>query len=211
MSASLKVSVIFLHGYGASGDDLITLSEQWEDVLPSTLFISPHAPSPCDINPSGYQWFSLPDFSPFTINMGLNHVQPTLTKYIKDLLAEYSLSPADLAVVGFSQGTIVALNLLFSIPNIGCVLGYAGAFFPPPSVKDSLLISSKVMLIHGTSDTVVPYAALHHAQSSLKNFGIDAETYTCIGLGHSIDYQGITRGGKFLAQNLYPSSQTILL
>ncbi len=192
-------AVVFLHGYGASGDDLISLANEWQNILPPTIFESPNGPTFCDINPLGYQWFGLADFSPITIRMGLDHVRPIVIAYLNNFLAEHQLSPQDLALVGFSQGTILALDVMLAIPNLGAVIGYSGAFYPP-LIFPREIIKTKVLLVHGTADTVVPYAAMNQARVQLKEHGISVKTQTCRGLGHGIDAEGLHVGGEFLAQ-----------
>ena len=193
--------VVFLHGYGASGDDLIGISDLWQDLLPPTVFIAPNGPEPCDANIFGYQWFGLPDLSPTNMRLGLDRIRPVLLNYLHALLNEYQMSPQDLALVGFSQGTIVALEMIFAMPTLSCVLGYSGTFFPPsPSLPTSP--STKVMLIHGNMDTVVPYLALFQSQTQLGTLGIETEIHTCHGIAHTINDVGIEIGGQFLSRNL---------
>ncbi|MCX7338759.1 MAG: dienelactone hydrolase family protein [Alphaproteobacteria bacterium] len=206
--------VVFLHGYGASGDDLLSLGEAWESSLPNTLFIAPNAPDRCDMNMDGYQWFGLQDFSPFNVRSGLDRVRPTLVRYLKNLLTKHTLNTHDLALVGFSQGTILALEMLFALPGLGAVLGYSGAFYPPPVFEPPLhsaLGNTNVMLVHGTADMVVPYSALLQASAQLNLYGIQAQTHTCDGVGHTIDFKGLELGGEFLGRNLMNCSRVVNL
>jgi len=195
----LSKMVVFLHGYGASGEDLIGLSHSFESLLPPTVFLAPNGPDRCDANVFGYQWFGLPDFSPTNMRLGLDRIRPVLENYLRSLLTQYQLSPQDLALVGFSQGTIVALEMMFAIPDIRCILGYSGAFFCPPSPPLPL---AKVMLIHGDLDTVVPYPIFLQSKKQLTDLGIQVEAHTCPGVLHTIDEKGIQLGARFLAQNL---------
>lgn len=192
--------VVFLHGYGASGDDLIGISAFWQDLLPPSIFIAPNGPEACEVNVFGHQWFGLPDFSPTNIRLGLDRIRPVLLNYLQSLLNEYQLSPQDLALVGFSQGTIVALEMMFAMPDLNCILGYSGAFFKPPFVASPP--STKVLLVHGNMDNVVPYLCLLQSQTQLKSLGVEAEIHTCMGLAHTIDQKGIEIGGEFLVRNL---------
>jgi len=193
--------VVFLHGYGSSGDDLIGLAEFWEHFLPSTIFISPNGPEKCDTYPIGYQWYGIPDFTPANMRLGLDRIRPVLTEYLKSLLIQYKLSPQDLALIGFSQGGIVALEMLFSLPNINSIISYSGAFFPPTE-KPTVQTSTNVMLVHGNMDTVVPYSAFFQAEQDLKSLGINVTSHTCPNIGHTIDTDGIHTGGHFLKQTL---------
>jgi phospholipase/carboxylesterase len=195
----VKSLVVFIHGYGADGDDLITIADDWKNFLPNTAFISPHAPEPCESNPFGYQWFGLSDFSFYNIRFGLDRVNPMLTKFLYTLLNEYNLPPSQLMLVGFSQGTMVSLDILFSMDKIAGVLGYSGAFYPPVDGKPT---PSPVCLIHGDMDVVVPAMAMDHAETVLQSYGVPVQTHLTHGLGHGIDHDGIELGGKFIKQCL---------
>lgn len=209
-SNSPQQLVIFLHGYGADGANLIDIADVWQDALPEAEFIAPNAPHPCEVNPMGYQWFGLQDFSPTNVRQGLDNAGPILAKYLKHLLAERQLSPAQLALVGFSQGTMMALEMMFHLPGIRCVLGYSGAFYPPiariltPPVPD-------VFLVHGDVDMVVPYTALEMARTQLAQFNVPVHTHTCHGLGHFIDGEGLQLGGQFLAHTFSATDPVIYM
>ncbi len=200
-SQPIRSMVILLHGYGASGDDLIDLALSWQDSLPHTLFWAPHAPHTCDMNPCGYQWFGLQDLSPFNLRKGLDACTPTIASAIQAELTKHQLSPTNLILVGFSQGAMLALDLMFYLPGLKGLIGYAGAFVPPlnatlPSVKPA------VLLVHGMADTVVPFPALGAAQAALNALGATPTIHAIPHLAHGIDAQGIHLGGQFLATHL---------
>lgn len=204
-----KQLVVFLHGYGSNGDNLIDIADYWEDQLPDAEFISPNAIEPSEISPLGYQWFGLTSFDPFNIRAGLEKAAPIVSNTLMNWLEERELKPQDLSLVGFSQGTILSLELMFHIPGIRSILGYSGAFYPPLGkvIPGSL---PQVMLVHGDIDTVVPYPAFIDAQKKLSAFGISPTVKTCHGLGHGIDTAGIRDGGEFLVDQ-YNSSEIIYL
>lgn len=194
-----KQLVVFLHGYGSNGDDLIALGESWVDLLPDAEFISPNAPEACDINPVGYQWFGIRDFNPYNIRAGLDHARPLLIKYLKHLLEVREMNPSQLALVGFSQGTMMALDAIFALPGLRAVVGYSGTFYAP--IAQSIPGDSpEVLLVHGDADMTVPYAAFSEAIRQLSLFGIHARDHTCPGLGHGIDTKGLAVGGEFLKE-----------
>lgn len=197
LSGIIRKIVIFLHGYGSDGANLIDISHEWSKHLPDTLFVSPNAPYRCDVSPLGYQWFGLSDFNPLNIRQGLDDVAPTVTKYIHHLMSTYKLEEKDIALVGFSQGCILSLEMIFHIPSLAGVVGYSGAFYPPLSIERPKN-AAPVLLVHGTVDTVVPYGAMLQAQTQLSMYGVDVDAETCVGLGHSIDDVGLKRGLEHL-------------
>jgi phospholipase/carboxylesterase len=198
-----KRLVILLHGLGADGNDLIGLAPYWARLLPEAEFVSPNAPFPCDMAPYGYQWFSAQDRSPAAVLAGVRAAAPMLDAFIDETLAERGLSDADLALVGFSQGTMMSLfvGLRRAQPAAG-ILGFSGRLLAPELLASELRSRPRVLLVHGTEDPLVPYASLAAAEAALKEAGVPVETLTCPGIGHSIDENGLRRGGIFLKDAL---------
>lgn len=203
-SDKLKKLVVILHGYGANGDDLIDLAHRWAPQFPDVDFIAPNAPESCEMNPMGFQWFGLRDFSPFNVRSGLDRIRPTVVQYLESLLQKHHLQAEDLALVGFSQGSMVALDMLFALPGLKGVLSYSGAFYPPVAVPP-LSHTPNVMLIHGVVDMVVPFAAMAEADRQLQLFGLNPQTCAIPHLGHGIDSQGLKVGEQFLKELLTES------
>lgn len=199
-----KKLVVLLHGYGANGDNLIDIASMWSDILPDVEFHAPNAPEPCMGIPFGHQWFGIADFNPLSMRSGLDKAAPILKEYLESLLTSRKLKSSDLALVGFSQGTMMALEMMFHIPGLRSIVGYSGVFYPP-----SLITAPKpapdVLLVHGTADMVVPYYLLGESATQLERFKVNTKTHTSHGLGHSIDLEGITLGGKFLLENFAKS------
>ena len=195
--------VILLHGLGSDGDDLIGLAPHWARVLPGAEFLAPHAPFACDRAPMGFQWFSLTDFSPREMAQGAEAAAPILNRFIDRALERTGLPPSRLALVGFSQGTMMALHVaLRRSQPVGAVLGYSGALVGAERLQAELTARPPIMLIHGDADPVVPLAALHAALATLGAAGLSAQFHICPGLGHGIDPQGLALGGQFLQQTL---------
>jgi len=196
--------VILLHGLGADGNDLIGLAPYWAPLLPTTEFLSPNAPFPCDMAPYGYQWFSSQDRSPAAVLAGVRAAAPFLDAFIDDALAERGLVDADLALVGFSQGTMMSLyiGLRRSDPVAG-IVGFSGRLLAPELLTDEARSRPRTLLVHGTDDPLVPYESLAAAEAALRSIGVSVETLTCAGIGHSIDQNGLRRGGSFLKNVLY--------
>ncbi len=191
--------VILLHGLGADGNDLIGLAPYWAPLLPDAEFLSPNAPFPCDMAPYGYQWFSAQDRSPPAVLAGVRAAAPMLDAFIDEALAERGLDESSLALVGFSQGTMMSLfvGLRRSRAAAG-ILGYSGRLLAPELLADELRARPRVLLIHGDEDPLVPYESLTAAETALKSAGVPVETMTRPSLGHAIDEEGLRRGGHFL-------------
>lgn len=195
--------VVFLHGYGANGEDLLDLGREWQALLPNTLFISPDAPFPCDMSPLGRQWFSLADYTPPTLEAGARHAAPILNAFLDKTLTEYGLDDSALALVGFSQGTMMALfTALRRAKQCAGIVGYSGALLAPESLSKELESKPPVLLIHGEIDMVVPCDASVTAKATLDTYSVPCTLHTLAWLPHSIDHQGIKWGGEFLQKVL---------
>jgi phospholipase/carboxylesterase len=196
--------VIFLHGLGADGNDLIGLAPHWAPLLPTAEFLSPNAPFPCDMAPYGYQWFSAQDRSPTAVLAGVRAAAPFLQAFIDDALAERGLDEDDLALVGFSQGTMMSLFVGFRRAKpVAGIVGFSGRLLAPELLGEELRSRPRTLLVHGTDDPLVPYESLDIAEAALEGAGVPVETLTCEGIGHSIDENGLRRGGSFLKDVLY--------
>jgi phospholipase/carboxylesterase len=194
-----KQLVILLHGLGADGNDLIGLAPFWAPLVPEAEFVAPNAPFPCDMASYGYQWFSAQDRSPAAVLAGVRAAAPMLDAFIDEALNERGLTDADLALVGFSQGTMMSLfvGLRRAHPAAG-ILGYSGRLLAPELLASELRARPPILLVHGTEDPLVPYTSLAAAESALKTLGISVETLSSPGIGHSIDENGLRHGGRFL-------------
>ena len=199
-----KELVILLHGLGSNGNDLISLAPLWAQEIPNAVFVSPDAPFMCDMVPPGYpnayQWFSLQNRDPDTVLQGVQRAAPILESFITEQLDKYGLLASRLALVGFSQGTMMSL---YSGPRyhspIAGVLGYSGALVWESDVDQAILNRVPVHLIHGEMDDVVPISAYVAACEQLKACGFSVTGHTTPSLTHSIDQHGVNSGGKFLA------------
>lgn len=191
--------VLLLHGLGADGSDLIGLAPYWAPLLPDAEFVAPDAPFPCDMAPFGRQWFSLQDRSPAAILAGVREAAPILDAFIDDALAARRLDERNLALVGFSQGTMMSLYVgLRRATAPAGILGFSGALIGAETLAQELRSRPPVLLVHGDADEVVPPQALPVAVSVLEAAGVPVESLSCPGLGHGIDEAGLQRGGAFL-------------
>jgi phospholipase/carboxylesterase len=198
--------VILLHGLGSDGNDLIELAPEFADILPDAQFLSPNAPFPCDMAPYGYQWFSLQDRSEGSILSGVREATPILNHYVDTALAEHQLTDKDVAFIGFSQGTMMALHVALRRPSpCAAVLGYSGALIAPSLLTTECQSKPSIMLFHGDYDTVVPISALDSALHALKSVDVPVKHHISKGLAHGIDQQGIKLGKKFLQEAFAPN------
>ena len=194
-----KQLVVLLHGYGSNGDDLIGLAPFFAQALPEAEFLSPNAPFPCEIAPMGFQWFGLEDRSPDMKLGGVRLAAEILEPFLDAELSKRGLADRDLALLGFSQGTMMSLHVGPRRANrIGGILGFSGALIGPQLLAAEMKSKPPVLLVHGTADQVVPYGALAQAEKALKDTGIPVETESRPGLVHSIDQIGAQKGALFL-------------
>lgn len=196
--------VVFLHGYGADGNDLIELGRAWQPLLPDTAFVSPHAPEPCAQAPVGRQWFGLTFRDPDERWRGVTKATPVLEHFLDAELARRKLPPSALALVGFSQGTMMALHVgLRRAAAPAAIVGYSGMLVlpkdgPPETVRAEIRSRPPVLLVHGDSDELIPVEALFHGSQALAALEIPAEWHLSAGVGHGIDGEGLRHGGEFL-------------
>ena len=201
--APARSLIILLHGYGSNGDDLISLAPYWREALPTTAFVSPNAPEPCPGAPGGYQWWALTSTSPSARAEGAARAAPVLDAFIDAELARHGLTETQLALVGFSQGTMMALQVGPRRPRpLAGIVGYSGMLADEASVAEPTLTRPPILLIHGDADPMIPVGALHQARTALVGNGFEVESHISPGLGHSIDLPGLQLGGRFLARVL---------
>jgi phospholipase/carboxylesterase len=195
--------VILLHGYGSNGDDLIGLAPHWRAALPHTLFLAPNAPQPCPGAPGGRQWWPLTSLTPQARAAGVRVSAPDLNGFIDGQLARHGLGEDRLALVGFSQGTMMALHVgPRRAKALAGLVGYSGMLADPDALAAEGLSKPPVLLIHGDADPVLPVASLVEAERALTELGFPVRTHVSHRLGHSIDEAGLRLGGQFLVEAL---------
>ncbi|TGX55085.1 phospholipase [Sphingomonas gei] len=198
-----KQIVVLLHGYGSSGADLISLAPMWRQVLPDALFVAPNAPEPCPGAPGGYQWWGLHDLGRPALAAGALRAAPVLDAYLDALLAEHGLDESRMVLVGFSQGTMIALHAGIRRERaLAGILGYSGMIAGPSLDAADVRSKPPVLLVHGDADTVVPLSAYRHAHAELERLEFPLEGHVSPGLGHGVDPAGIELGAKFVSRVL---------
>lgn len=198
-----RALVILLHGLGADGNDLIGLAPSLAPILPDAAFVSPHAPFPCDMAPMGRQWFSFRNLTEAQILAGARAAAPLLNEFIDSELKRHGLGDERLALVGFSQGTMMALHVSLrrAKPCAG-VVGYSGALIAPDILASEIRSRPPVLLVHGEADQVILFSAMAAAQAALRANKVPVHCEVRPGLGHGIDEQGMAFGAATLKQTL---------
>jgi phospholipase/carboxylesterase len=203
-----KQLVVFLHGYGADGNDLIAIGQQWQALLPDAAFVSPHAPQPCSQAPTGRQWFPLAMRDPEELWQGVVSARPALDAFLDAELARYNLDNSRLALVGFSQGTMMALHTgLRRAQAPAAILGYSGMLVGPEhlseaTARDRRGLAPPIFLIHGSEDDLIPAESMFIAMDDLSKESIPCQWHMSLGVGHGIDGSGLLHGGLFIAQSV---------
>ena len=205
-SGSAKQLVVFLHGYGADGNDLIDIGRAWQGLLPNAAFVSPHAPRPCGQAPTGREWFPLTFRNPDERWTGVNQAAPILESFLDAELKRHNLPPTALALIGFSQGTMMALHVgLRRAIAPATIVGYSGMLVMPENVDlDTFAAEVRsrppVLLIHGDGDQLIPVQALLQAAQGLAALDVLVQWHISAGIGHGIDQEGLRHGGEFLTK-----------
>ncbi len=207
VSGEVRSAVIFLHGYGANGADLMGLADPLGEHLPDTLFIAPDAPEQCAGAPMGFQWFPIPwidGSSEEAAQSGLYAAAADLDAFLDGVMVDEDLLPEQVMVLGFSQGTMMALHVL---PRRGeavaGIVAISGRLLEPESLADQAQCRPPVLLIHGDMDDVVPIDSMPAAAQGLQDAGWD-EVFAHVmkGTGHGIAPDGLQVALAFMAERL---------
>ncbi len=209
--------VILLHGYGADGQDLIDLAPFFAQGLPNTAFHSPDGPETCEMSPFGRQWFSLARTDPEFLRRqtatqstafeamyeGAVDAAASVESYIASLMEEYQLPAEKIGLVGFSQGTMMALHIgLRQKDSFGCIVGFSGALVGASKLPSEIISKPPVLLVHGEEDDMLPVGAVDLASQALHAAGVTPKVIKRPGLPHSIDQEGALAAGQILKQYL---------
>ncbi len=198
--------VLFLHGYGADGRDLLGLADPLAPYMPDTVFIAPDAPEPCAANPGGYQWFCIPwlDGCPEADSAaGFARAREDVDALIDRVLEEEGLTPEKLIVFGFSQGTMMALSVVPARAEpVAGIVGFSGRLLEPEHFADNVRSRPPVLLVHGDADDMVPIGHFQEAGQTLQAAGFDVYAHVMKGTGHGIAPDGLSVALAFMAERL---------
>jgi phospholipase/carboxylesterase len=204
-SGQAKQLVVFLHGLGADGRDLIDIGTMWQSWLPDAAFVAPHAPDSYDGAPMGRQWFPLTFRDPAEFWRGVNYAAPRLEAFLDAELAHHGLPASKLAIVGFSQGTMMALHVgLRRATAPAAIVGYSGVVVLEngkgvESLETAIRSKPPILLVHGDQDDVVPPEMFFFTKEALAAAGVPCQWHLSRGVSHGIDEEALRHGGLFLA------------
>jgi phospholipase/carboxylesterase len=193
---------ILCHGYGADGSDLIGLAPFWQNLLPHTAFIAPNAPEPCAAGGAGYQWFPISPGNPQESQKHIPQAAEVLDAFITEQLNAFGFDEGRLALIGFSQGTIMSLHVgLRRAIAPAAIVGFSGALAMADKLNETK-VRPPVFLIHGDSDPMISPNATIDANEKLNQLGCPCQYHISENCGHSIMPDGLERAGQFLQQHL---------
>ena len=195
--------IVLCHGYGGDGKDISTLAIHWQRFLPEAIFLCPNAPEICAVNPQGYQWFDLSSDKEELILEKSLIAEEKLNTFIDQILNNFQLEPNNLALVGFSQGCMMSIQIaLKKKKQISCLIGYSGKVINQKHLSDNIHSKPKIFLMHGANDTLVPPTHLLEAKEYLVKHGLKIKTKMFKNCEHRIPVVGASLGLGFLKKNL---------
>jgi len=196
-------AVVLCHGYGGDGQDISNLAIHWQRFLPETIFLCPNAPEICSVNSQGYQWFDLSSDKEELILEKSLVAEEKLNTFIDQILNNFQLEPNKLALVGFSQGCMMSIQIaLKKKEQINCLVGYSGKIINQKYLSNNIHSKPKIFLMHGENDTIVSPTHLLEAKEYLANRGLKIKTKLFKDCEHRIPVEGSSLGLGFLKKNL---------
>ncbi|MWD28411.1 alpha/beta fold hydrolase [Aquicoccus sp. SCR17] len=206
-SGDIRSAVVFLHGYGANGADLLGLADVLAEHLPDTLFVAPDAPEACAGAPMGYQWFPIPwidNSSEEEAEVGMHSAVKDLNAFLDALMVDEDLLPEQVMLFGFSQGTMMALHVAPRREDpVAGVVGFSGRLLSPELLEDEVVSRMPVLLVHGDQDDVVPPQSLPEAAEALQKAGFeDVYAHIMKGTAHGIAPDGLSVALAFIRDKL---------
>ena len=198
-----RQAVVLCHGYGGDGQDISNLAINWQRFLPETIFLCPNASEICTVNPQGYQWYDLSSDKEEVILEKSLVAEEKLDTFLDQVLDNFQLEVNNLALVGFSQGCMMSIQIaLKKKEQISCLIGYSGKIINQKHLSDNINSKPKIFLMHGANDTIVPPTHLLEAKEFLNNYGLKIKTKLFNNCEHRISVEGVSLGLGFLTKNL---------
>ena len=198
-----KQAIILCHGYGGDGKDISALAINWQRFLPDAIFLCPNAPEICAVSSQGYQWFDLTSEKEEIILEKSLIAEEKLSKFLDQVFDNYQLEPSNLALVGFSQGCMISIQVgLKKKKKINCLIGYSGKVINKKHLSENVNSKPKIFLMHGSNDTIVSPTYLLEAKEYLSNLGLKVKTKMFKNCEHRIPVEGSSLGLGFLKKNL---------
>ncbi|MEO1961608.1 MAG: alpha/beta fold hydrolase [Paracoccus sp. (in: a-proteobacteria)] len=198
--------VVFLHGYGADGADLLGLADPLSPHLPGTAVHAPDAPERSINNPMGYQWFPIPWLDGSTeaqAQAAMGRSITALNAFLDRVLADEGLEADRMIVIGFSQGTMMALHVLpRRDAEVAGIVGFSGRLLVPEMLEDEARVKPPVLLIHGDQDPMVPFQDMGLAGDALQAAGFEVFAHVMEGTGHGIAPDGLSVALAFIKDRL---------
>ena len=206
-SGYTRSAVVFLHGYGANGADLLGLADPLADHLPDTLFVAPDAPENCAGSPFGYQWFPIPwidGSSEEESSRGMQQAVEDLNAFLDALMVDEDLLPEQVCLFGFSQGTMMSLHVAPRREDpVAGIVAFSGRLLEPELLADEVQSRMPILLVHGDQDDVVPVQSLPQAAEALQNAGFsDVYAHVMKGTAHGIAPDGLSVALAFIRDQL---------
>ena len=198
-----RQGIILCHGYGGDGKDISSLAINWRRFLPDAIFLCPNAPEICTVNPQGYQWFDLTSEEEEVILEKSLMAEEKLNTFLDQVFDNFQLEPTNLALVGFSQGCMVSIQVgLKKKEQINCIIGYSGKVINQKHLSNNINSKPKIFLMHGANDTIVPPTHLLEAKEYLNKCGLKIKIKLFKNCDHKIPVEGASFGLGFLKKNL---------
>jgi len=199
---SITSAVILLHGYGGTGKDISMLTLNWKRFLSNTVFLCPDGHERCSINPNGYQWFDLSNDDPNYILEESKKSEKKINEFIKEVKKNYNLKNSQICLSGFSQGCMMSINLgLTTNENYNCVVGFSGKIIDKKDLLKRKTSSTKMLLIHGDMDAVVPSNNLLEAKDFMIRNNIQVETKLIKNCDHHIPIEASSLALNYIKNN----------
>ena len=200
----INSAVILLHGYGGDGNDISAITLNWKRFLPETIFLCPNGHEVCPINQNGFQWFDLEKDDLDYILQESIKAEKKLNLFINEIKSEFNLNNSKICLSGFSQGCMISINLGLTMEEeFNCVVGFSGKIIDKENISKRIKSKTKILLIHGDQDVVVPPSNLLEAKDFLMRHKVNVETKMIDNCGHHIPIEASSVALNYIKKNLY--------